>query len=66
MEVCCAALATEDRKSGGAPVSSEWGKVGNVSLPLLDGLKQEVEEIEGSVLKLRTERIGQCRDDMAG
>jgi hypothetical protein len=47
MEACCAALATEDRKSGGALVSSEWGKVGNVPLPLLDGLKQEVEEIEG-------------------
>jgi hypothetical protein len=47
MEACCAALPMEDRKSGGAPVSSEWGKVGNVPLPLLDGLKQEVEEIEG-------------------
>jgi hypothetical protein len=66
MEACCAVLDTEDRKSGGAPVSSEWGKVSNVPLPLLDGLKQEVEEIEGSVLKLRTERIGECHDDMAG
>jgi hypothetical protein len=47
MEACYAALATEDRKSGGAPVSSEWGKVGNVPLPPLDGLKQEVEEVEG-------------------
>jgi hypothetical protein len=40
-------LAMEDRKSGGAPVSSEWEKVDNVPLPLLDGLKQEVKEIEG-------------------
>jgi hypothetical protein len=66
MEACCAALAMEDRKSGSTPMSPEWGKVGNVPLPLLDGLKQEVEEIEGSVLKLRTERIGQCHDDTAG
>jgi hypothetical protein len=65
MEACCAKLATEDRKSGGAPVSLEWGKVGNVPLPLLDGFKQEVEEIEGSVLRLRTKGIGQCHDDTA-
>jgi hypothetical protein len=52
MEACCATLATEDRKSDGALVSSEWGTVGNVPLPLLDGLKQEVEEIEGSLVEL--------------
>jgi hypothetical protein len=34
-----AALATEDRKSDGALVSSEWGKVGNVPLPPRDWLK---------------------------
>jgi hypothetical protein len=66
MEACCAVLATEDRKSDGAPMSPEWGKVGNVPLPLLNGLKLEVEEIEGSMLKLQTERIGQYRDDTAG
>jgi hypothetical protein len=52
MEACCAKLATEDRKSGGAPVSSEWGKVGNVPLPLLDGFKQEVEEVEEDTAEL--------------
>jgi hypothetical protein len=33
------ALATEDRKSGSAPVSSEWGNVSNVPLPPRDWLK---------------------------
>jgi hypothetical protein len=34
-------------------------------LPRLGLLDQMVEEIEGSVLKLRMEGIGQCRDDTA-
>jgi hypothetical protein len=36
MEECGVVLATEDRKSGGAPVSSELGKVGNAPLPPRD------------------------------
>jgi hypothetical protein len=52
MEACCAALATEDRKSGGAPVSSGWGKVSNVTIPRLAKLKEEVEEMVVSLAKL--------------
>jgi hypothetical protein len=54
MEACCAALATEDRKSGGAPESSRWGKVGNVTLPRLVELKEEVEEMVVSLAELWT------------
>jgi hypothetical protein len=36
MEECGAVLATEDCKSGGAPVSTERGKVGNAPLPPCD------------------------------
>jgi hypothetical protein len=52
MEACYAALATEDRKSGGAPVSSGWGKVDNVTIPRLAELKEEVEETVVSPAKL--------------
>jgi hypothetical protein len=52
MEACCAALATEDRKSGGASVSSGWGKVSNVTLPRLDEVKEEVEEMLVSLAEL--------------
>jgi hypothetical protein len=52
MEACCAALATEDLKSGGAPVSSGWGKVGNVTIPQLAELKEEVEEMVVSLAEL--------------
>jgi hypothetical protein len=52
MEACCEALATEDRKSGGAPVSSGWGKVGNVTIPRLAELKEEVEEMVVSLAEL--------------
>jgi hypothetical protein len=52
MEACCEALATEDRKSGGAPVSSRWGKVGNVTIPRLTELKEEVEEMVVSLAEL--------------
>jgi hypothetical protein len=52
MEVCYEALAMEDRKSGGAPVSSGWGKVGNVTIPQLAKLKEEVEEMVVSLAEL--------------
>jgi hypothetical protein len=52
MKACCAALATEDHKSGGTPVSSRWGKVGNVTIPRLTELKEEVEEMVVSLAEL--------------
>jgi hypothetical protein len=52
MEACCAALAMEDCKSGGAPVSSRWGKVSNVTIPRLAELKEEVEEMVVSLAEL--------------
>jgi hypothetical protein len=52
MKACCAALAMEDCKSGGAPVSSRWGKVGNVTIPRLAELKEEVEEMVVSLAEL--------------
>jgi hypothetical protein len=63
VEACCAALATEDRKSGGAPVSSRWGKVVNVTLPQLDELKEEVEEMVVSLAELWTRSGWLQRDD---
>jgi hypothetical protein len=63
MEACYAALATEDHKSGGAPVSSGWGKVGNVTLPRLDELKEEVEEMVVSLAELWTGSGWLQRDD---
>jgi hypothetical protein len=38
----------------------------NRPLPWLGLLDKGVEEVEGSVLKLWTEKFGQCHDDTAG
>jgi hypothetical protein len=52
MEACCAGLATENCKSGGAPVTLGGGKTSNVAYPKLGCLKGAVDKVREVVAEL--------------